>query len=591
MTRTERFAVLGLALTFCLCFSASRGLETGTGNPEHGYRTYAENDAGAPKSIIELQPFRRAETVVAQNGAQQVTATLIDLNPNIHAWYLLTLNWGNSRAIASYHIENPDNGRQTLHLTANGKQNLLISARDRTIACELWDSPSELEQARATSLPYVPLCNGLLYLRNDAVGHQTPLERVTGFLRDHVWKGDAIVGFVRGSIYQDAFRETGEVKPAPQRSLPGTIPIGPLTASLNAPYAGKAVAPKDLGIDVAEPTSGQLGIGRWYPAQNASGVYVSVIQPQAVDDHILDRDKRAIGKLDAIEASALDYLVAFDLSQFDLGFALGTDHPRLGWSARVPETLRNGKLPGPDGVGDASPLARTGMVVPSLVDKVTATFTGGFKREHGAFRYGELATRNEGSHYGFVEQGVIFSKLQPGLATLYVSDDGFVQMKTWSEEDDLRLAHIRFARQNGVALVEPDPSSQLPRSGRLVPNWGAGNWSGSADEMLRTLRAGACLQESSGRRFLIYGYFSTATPSAMALVFQAYRCRYAMLLDINALEHTYLAIYSRRGDKVAVEHLISGMSEVDKTANGQLIPRFLGFPDNRDFFYLTRRGS
>ena len=75
----------------------------------------------------------------------------------------------------------------------------------------------------------------------------------------------------------------------------------------------------------------------------------------------------------------------------------------------------------------------------------------------------------------------------------------------------------------------------------------------------------------------------------MAQVFQAYGCQYAMLLDMNALEHTYLAVYGRRGDKVIVEHLIAGMAEVDKTAGGQMIPRFIGFPDNRDFFYLVRR--
>ena len=38
-----------------------------------------------------------------------------------------------------------------------------------------------------------------------------------------------------------------------------------------------------------------------------------------------------------------------------------------------------------------------------------------------------------------------------------------------------------------------------------------------------------------------------------------------------------------------VDHLVKGMSEVDKSATGELVPRFLGYPDNRDFFYLMRR--
>jgi hypothetical protein len=31
------------------------------------------------------------------------------------------------------------------------------------------------------------------------------------------------------------------------------------------------------------------------------------------------------------------------------------------------------------------------------------------------------------------------------------------------------------------------------------------------------------------------------------------------------------------------------MEEVDKSAGERMVPRFIGFPDNRDFFYLLRR--
>jgi hypothetical protein len=58
---------------------------------------------------------------------------------------------------------------------------------------------------------------------------------------------------------------------------------------------------------------------------------------------------------------------------------------------------------------------------------------------------------------------------------------------------------------------------------------------------------------------------------------------------MNALEHTYLALYRRSGSQMFVDHLLKGMSAVDKSAAGELVPRFLGYPDNRDFFYLMRR--
>jgi hypothetical protein len=99
----------------------------------------------------------------------------------------------------------------------------------------------------------------------------------------------------------------------------------------------------------------------------------------------------------------------------------------------------------------------------------------------------------------------------------------------------------------------------------------------------------SALQQGKAKRFLIYAVFSDATPSAMARVFQAYQCNYAMLTDMNALEHTYLAVYRRSGAEMSVEHLLSGMSVLDQSESGHVIPRFLGYPDNRDFFYVMRR--
>jgi hypothetical protein len=281
-------------------------------------------------------------------------------------------------------------------------------------------------------------------------------------------------------------------------------------------------------------------------------------------------------------------LIAFDLARFELGYAVGTEHPGVGWSDHIQEQVRNPRLPGPDGIGTIEPLVSTGLVAPEHARSTVATFTAGFKRTHGAFKYGDLALQNHGSHYGFIENGVVFSKLQPGLATIVVRNDGSVQMKTWAEADNRWLPQIKHARQNGVPLIELDQRTQSPIPGALVGRWGAGNWSGSEDQRLRTIRAGAAVQQHGGQRFLIYAVFSDATPSAMARVFQAYRCDYAMLLDMNALEHTYLALYRRAGSQLVVEHLLKGMSQVDEAASSATVPRFLGFPDNRDFFYVMR---
>jgi hypothetical protein len=339
-----------------------------------------------------------------------------------------------------------------------------------------------------------------------------------------------------------------------------------------------------------------MEIGQWYGAKGVAGVFLSAFEPAAVPPEILGGSGGAIHALGPVEARALVYFVAFDLAAFELAFSVGTDHPRVGWSERLQKDVRTPQLgPGPDGIDTVAPLIRTGMVSPGLIPQTVAAFTGGFKRSHGALHSGALARQNHGSHYGFIEQGAVLSKLVPGLATLFVLDDGSVEMKTWSSDDDRLLARIRYARQNGVPLLERDAATGAAVPGALVADWGGGNWSGSAENWeLRTLRAGACLQQSQEHRFLLYGYFSDATPLAMARVFQAYRCSYAMHLDMNALEHTYLALYERREGKVTVEHLIDEMVVVDKDKKGRgregsFLPRFLGFPDDRDFFYFIRR--
>lgn len=546
----------------------------------------AEYRAEAAKTIIDLQQFRNTETI--EIGRAGSRATLINLNPNIDAWYLLVVDRRSAGGKASYHLENPDPAGQTLHLNDANRDGIEIIAKGAVTSCSLWsaDAASTLEAARRSALPYAPLCGNRLFLRNRVSGSQTELELMTDFLRDHVWGGEAIVGFVRQEFYSDAFLEQG----APTTSTGAAPPAdrnAPKQAALGPSHDGRPVVPVDLDIDLGHSTRNLIA-GRWYAVAGLGGVFFSFVQPRNIAAEILKSHRDRVNALDPVEAGAFDYLVAFDLAAFDVGFALGTDHPRVGWSDR-PGSQARGNLPGPDGIGTAAPLVTNGMVSPWLVPRTIATFTGGFKREHGAFRYGAFAQVNHGSHYGFIEQGTVFSKLQPGLATLYVLNDGSIGMKSWTERDNDLLGRIRFARQNGVPLIDYDPESRISAPGSLVGRWGPGNWSGTAEEKLRSLRAGLCLQETGSRRFLIYGYFSSATPSAMARVFQAYGCRYAMHLDMNALEHTYLAIYRRGGADIVVEHLVEGMALIDKKTEDKIIPRFLGYPDDRDFFYLTRR--
>lgn len=528
-------------------------------------------------TIVELQGARSSQTLALRDAeGREGRIELIQLAPTANAWLLLRLQPPGAAVSVDYHLENTDPARRRVALDPAAPGRLTVGGA----TCTLWPGAA-LAQAASRPLAYALLCEGRLALRNRMQGHRSPLEATTEFLRDHVWGGERIIGFVKREFYQDAFIEQG--RPTAPIATAMSPPGAPPPARLAGGAVAQALDADGLGLELAAGGR-KLTPGRWAAAAGLDGVYVSVARPA---DLVAD-PARSGPRLDAVESQALDFFVAFDLAALELGFELGTEHPRLGWSDRVQGATRDARLPGPDGIANALPLVRTGMVMPLLQARVVATFTAGFKREHGAFAHGALAQIHGGSHYGFVEQGVVFSRLQPGLATLLVDNSGAVEMKTWQHDDEPRLAVLRHARQNGVPLVETGPTGS-PVVGALVDHWSAGNWSGSAEERERTLRAGACLVDDGDRRFLVYGYFSTATPRAMAQVFLAYGCRYAMHLDMNALEHTYLALYPGAGAQRAVEHLVPGMAVLDKSKGSTLLPRFMGFADDRDFFYLLSR--
>ncbi|HMK53067.1 MAG TPA: hypothetical protein VK551_11225 [Thermodesulfobacteriota bacterium] len=549
----------------------------------------------APKTIVDLQPFRETSSIKIKDvRGEEGLATLINLNPNINAWYLLRLKWPGTLE-EDYHLENAHPKSQRFLLDNNHPEGLVIVEKENKNICNLWEAKFSysLKEAKGTRAAYAPLCGGKLYLRNRVKGHRTGIEMATDVLRDEVPGGERIVGFVRDTFFKYLYQQKAEEKidSKPMVGLPQKeTNHGPMPALIDPKKANRSVKPNDLGIDVQKLSPNGLVLGSWYAAKENPGIYVSLIVPGGIAPEILHSYRKVVSELDSIEAEGLVYLVAFDLDQFGLKYALGTEHPRVGWSDHVLSQMMEKSLPGPDGIGNIAPLVSTGLINPMDEGRTVVSFTGGFKRVHGAFRYGELALKNYGSHYGFLENGVIFSRLETGLATIYVLEDGRVDMKTWTQSDDPLLPKIKYARQNGVPLIiEFDQVAQMSVPGPLISRWGEGNWSGSADKKLRTLRAGLALQEFSGRRFLIYAFFWSATPSAMARVFQAYRCHTAMLLDMNALEHTYLALYRRQGSNLYVQHLIQGMSEVDVSTKGKYIPRFLGYSDDRDFFYLTRK--
>lgn len=527
------------------------------------------------RSVIEFQPFRAELSATLPGGAP---VRLTALNPRVNSWFILETGAGNEAR--AFHLENAAPDVFVISLSTGEAPAIEITSGNGRTTCRPWEG--ELQEAARSGLPYAPICDQQLYLRNRGSGSRSARESMAEFLRGYVPFGESIITLLKDTLYEDAYLQTSE-------ALDEAEAGAAVEALGQAELRSHPVMRSNLRVDLIGTEEGRMEAGSWYAVQDAPGVYASVMQPGMVHPDILNRRGEANG-LDGVENNADVHLFAFDLSRFEMGYELGTDHPAVTWSPRPSGAGRSG-LPGPDGFNTLQPLAMTGMLSPVMTDRVAAIFAGGFKREHAAFRSGPMSHSNSGHHYGFMVQGVVLSRLQPGLATLFTLDDGSIQMRTWQEADNALLPRIRFARQNGVALVEPGPDG-APVAGEHVRSWMLGNWSGSAEAQLRTLRAGACIRQADGRQFLLYGVFSSATPSGMTRTFQSYGCDYAMLLDMNALDLTYAAIYTRRPGEEGFQtfHLDRRMAESDtRQRDGTMIARFVEYSDSRDFIYLLRR--
>lgn len=543
--------------------------------------------------------------IKGQKGVRRIA--LLNLNKNHTYWYLLgvTLTTENENRYKTnwYHIENAHPETSRILISDKYSNGIVIEdLKGKQSFCSLWsDGKLSIQVTADEKKPYASLCEDKIFLRFSVSGYRTTKEWVVEFLRDKVWGGENITDMVKRTIYKDKFLIDADVENEKitnssearsntvkkQKKLLEGSP--PKNASISDRFHNKKMTISNIGLDIEgieDPEEEKVLIGKWYPLAWQNGVYFSALEAEAISDDILNSHSNFVQKLDSIEKRAASYFVAFDLDKHKLHFALGTEHPRLGWSQRSPQKIRDNSL-GPDGFDDSGPIVTTGIIPPFQKDHIIAAFTGGFKRSHGAFKWGARAQSNNGTHYGFMENGVVFSKLQIGLVSLVIYKDGRVDIKAWKQSDNESLSTIRHVRQNGVPILVYDEESEKGIPGRLVSNWTLGNWSGSQEGKLRSLRAGVCLAEIARKKYLIYGYFSSVTPAAMARSFQAYGCQSAMHLDMNALEHTYLSIYDpdkARNNKPS--HIIKGMKVLDERFKGN-VPRFIGYPDNRDFFYLT----
>lgn len=495
------------------------------------------------------------------------TVRLHHLNAAINRWLILEVLSG-AKQSSTLHLETAD-PRVQVTLSHSGLR-LNVAPQGIFRECHLWEKkPSESlvrlgEQSDKRG--FLSLCDGLISLRHKRPS-DTPMSNKE-WLTDALRKtpvGEDIINFLKPMLV------SLDIEKAVISAVGGSdrdIQYGPLAAKGKNGRESPKILDHSLGINIESPHG--ITSGRWYPSRLHKQVYVSL----ASGDTLADLDPQDPQPTPR-EGQNLVYLTAYDLSRYQAHYVLGATHPAIQKSEEEANV----------GISQAS-LVPIGTIPPRDLEKAVGVFIGGFKAEHGRLRFGP----HKGKEYGYVQGGVALKPLAPGLATIWSTSNGDVQIGPWPEESqtqaDLRQK-IVSARQNGVMLIDNG------KPGMFVSNWGYGNWSGDAKGSLLTLRSAVCIQEvpqaqGPAKRYLLFAAFTGATPAGMVQILTAYGCQSAMQLDMNAYLYLHNALIQWQPDgRLAYEYLHQSM----EYPKGAKLKRFIHDNNYRDFFYVGVRND
>ncbi len=559
------------------------------------YQIVSDEEWNTADNVIEYQPFLAdAGEFDLHISKQTYHGKLINLNRHVNIWHVIRLqSASNKKRVRYFNLENSLPASQSLRMAPDGT--LLLTDRDgNSHTCNLFGetyyADDQLKKTKKRN-PYVPLCEGKVFLRTQQIGNRYRIKwsKVAGEDDSSMpWDyKDNTADIAQEYLLGSADRESKANVKASHKQTESAV------APNNAKLSRQSTIPVyNTRFALAENTGKHLNAGQWYKAKNYNGVYLSLMRPGLIDKTILNSFRKRVAPINRVggnggkgsERDAVVTSVAMDLSKYSIGWNNGTNLPGVGWSWRAYGVKRKPRQ-GPDGFKSLRPhLAFPGVVHPLILPEVVGTFAGGFRRKDSAFKRGPLRGFNKGHHYGFMEKGVLMSTLVPNLATLITYTNGDVDIKTWTKEDNENLHLVRDARQNGVPVIENGEPSPLVRQ------WVPGNWFGSAKGELKTLRTSACILNKDGKRYLMVSFFASHTPNSVARVMQSYGCNYAMQFDINGLMLTYAAFF-QRNDKGGfdIEHLYSPMRTEDVKANGLRAPRSIVTPNNKDYFYVIKK--
>ncbi len=238
---------------------------------------------------------------------------------------------------------------------------------------------------------------------------------------------------------------------------------------------------------------------------------------------------------------AATMVVAIDLSSADIQFMLGRYEP---------STERR----------EARTLERPGLVPPSAVAELLATFNGGFKTEHG--------------EHGAMVEGVTLVPPKPHLCTIAKYRDGRIAIARWSNLDST-ANEMLWWRQSPQCMVENGKTHPGILGKDDTTAWGA-----TLDKDTVIRRSAIAINEQ-GTVFFV-GIGDSVTAGALARSMKHAGGFTVAQLDVNWSFPKFLTYEPRSEDGQLVAKAFTKSFEFSED-------EYIRKPSNRDFFYVTRR--
>jgi hypothetical protein len=318
-------------------------------------------------------------------------------------------------------------------------------------------------------------------------------------------------------------------------AAPKTFWEAPAAPDLHPPAqppiaSNAAVAPAFAPAAFAAPAGGVAAPG--------DGQWAAIADPGAPNDP--PAMYKSLVHPDAKRTFAAVAVVALDLERLDLTLVAGTLEPQ---STQVPRSERPGIVPS-ERFGD-----------------LVAAFNGGFKVEHG--------------HYGMMLGGRTLVPPREISCTVALYKGGAIRIRTWPALKDGEATMAGY-RQTPPCLVEEGKIND-----RLLAADDSRGW-GAAVGGETVIRRSALGLDRAGKT-LFYGLGESVTAGTLARAMKAAGAEDAAQLDVNGAYPRFLFYTQAQAAELPL-------------ATSALIPdirfarhEYVGKPEGRDFFYLTRR--